>query len=181
MTPMKPGIYPFWFLNARLSADEIRQQIREMAAQGIRGFYLHSRQGLEQPYLSESFFQMLDVAIEEAEKLGMSVNLYDEFPYPSGIAGGEVTLGNPQFQATHLQPVTFECNEGFLRRSFPKGKLLSCQAVPLRDGKKIWEEKRDLMGHSGMAMDNESFFNFGDGLSAYNHKRYFASGPRPTL
>ena len=52
---MLPGFYPFWFWNDRLEPDEIRWQIREMARQGVRGFFIHPRQGLEQPYLSERF------------------------------------------------------------------------------------------------------------------------------
>ena len=61
------GFYPFWFWNDMLSADEIRWQIAEMADKGIRGFYIHPRQGLGQPYLSESFFEMVDVAVELLE------------------------------------------------------------------------------------------------------------------
>ncbi len=176
---LQPGIYPFWFLNDRLSADEITRQIREMASQGIRGFYLHSRQGLEQPYLSESFFRMLDVALLEAEKHNMVVNFYDEYPYPSGIAGGEVTEGNPQFHATELKSEIFDCGEGFVRRAFQKGKILSCEAFPRRDGQIVWDEKIDLRSHIGMSMENESYHH--GGLTPYNQKRYFASDPAPTL
>ncbi len=61
-----PGFYPFWFWNDRLSRDEIRWQVEQMAAQGMRGFFIHSRQGLAQPYLSEAFFEMVDAAIEAA-------------------------------------------------------------------------------------------------------------------
>ena len=43
------GFYPFWFWNDDLSADEIRWQVGAMAAQGVRGFFIHSRQGLERP------------------------------------------------------------------------------------------------------------------------------------
>ena len=50
--PFPDGLHPFWFWNGRLDPDEIRRQIGEMAAQGVRGFFIHSRQGLHQPYLS---------------------------------------------------------------------------------------------------------------------------------
>jgi hypothetical protein len=76
------GFYPFWFWNDDLSADEIHWQVKEMAAQGVRGFFIHSRQGLEQPYLSESFFQMVNAAIEAADEHDLFVHLYDEYPYP---------------------------------------------------------------------------------------------------
>lgn len=89
------GFYPFWFWNDKVTKQEIKRQIKEMADQGIKGFYIHSRQGLQQPYLSEAFFEAIDVAIESAEEHGLVVCFYDEYPYPSGIAGGEVVLGSP--------------------------------------------------------------------------------------
>ncbi len=96
------GFYPFWFWNGDMRRDEIRWQIKQMSEAGIKGFFIHPRQGLKQPYLSESFFDCVTCAIEAAEQQGMIVHLYDEYPYPSGIAGGKVVLGEPQFQATQL-------------------------------------------------------------------------------
>ena len=58
-----PGFYPFWFWNDTLNEKEIRWQIAQMAEQGIRGFFIHPRQGLKQPYLSDAFFDMVEVAI----------------------------------------------------------------------------------------------------------------------
>ena len=105
MTDTLPtGFYPFWFWNDRLSADEIRWQVAEMARQGVRGFFIHSRQGLGQPYLSEAFFEMVDVAVAAAEEHGLVVHLYDEYPYPSGVAGGQVTLGQPQYPCDRADP-----------------------------------------------------------------------------
>ena len=43
----------------------------------------------------------------------MVVHLYDEYPYPSGIAGGLVTMGQPQFQATELLQQTFDLEGSF--------------------------------------------------------------------
>ena len=74
------GFAPFWFWNDTLTTDEIRWQVKEMAAKGIRGFFIHSRQGLQQPYLSEVFFEMVDAAINAAEEHGLYVHLYDEYP-----------------------------------------------------------------------------------------------------
>ena len=54
-TPQPAGYYPFWFWNGDLQVEEIRRQVAEMAAQGMRGFYIHPRQGLQRPYLSDAF------------------------------------------------------------------------------------------------------------------------------
>ena len=173
------GIYPFWFWNDALSAEEIRRQIDLMAEQGVRGFFIHPRQGLRQPYLSQRFFAMVDVAVEAAEARGLEVHLYDEYPYPSGPAGGEVLLGRPAFHATRLVQQTHDVAGGRVRVELPAGKVLACVGVPLRDGRPDWEAATDLREHVGMVLGEDSYFVHG--LTMYNPKRYFASQPRPVL
>ena len=138
------GFYPFWFWNDRLSADEISWQIAQMAAQGVRGFFIHSRQGLQQPYLSQAFFDMVDVAVAAAKEHGLVVHLYDEYPYPSGVAGGQVTLGQPQYHATELVQRTCDATGGPVRLELPAGQVLSLVAYPLADGQPLWDRGIDL-------------------------------------
>ena len=114
--PLPIGFYPFWFWNDGLSADEIRWQVSQMAQQGVRRVFVHSRQGLEQPYMSTAFLDLVEVAVEAAEQHGMWVHLYDEYPYPSGVAGGSVVMGNPQYYATWRS--SSAARKGFL--SVPK-------------------------------------------------------------
>jgi len=173
------GFYPFWFWNATLEEDEIRRQIAEMADKGVRGFFIHSRQGLGQPYLSESFFQMVDAAIDAADNHDMVVHLYDEYPYPSGIAGGEVVLGNPQYHATQLIQRSYDLAGGSVRLELPRGKVLSCMAFPVMDEVVDWERGIDLRSHVGIVLAHDSYNEMG--LTQYNRKRYFASEPTPTL
>jgi len=130
-TTLPTGFYPFWFWNDRLSADEICWQVAEMARQGVAGFFIHSRQGLGQPYLSEAFFEMVDVAVAAAEAHGLAVHLYDEYPYPSGVAGGQVTLGQPEYHATELIQRAYDVPGGPVRIELPAGKVLSVLAYPL--------------------------------------------------
>lgn len=177
--PIAYGFYPFWFWNGDMTESEIRWQIKEMADKGIRGFFIHSRQGLKRPYLSESFFQMVRVAVDAAEEMGMIVHLYDEYPYPSGIAGGEVTLGKPQFHATRLVQRAFDIPGGSIRKALPRGKILSCIAYPVEDGQVNWSSGVDLIEHVGMVLTDNSYNE--TGLTQYNQKRYFASNPTPVL
>lgn len=173
------GFYPFWFWNDRITEQEVRWQIAEMARQGIKGFFIHSRQGLKQPYLSDSFFQMVDVAIEAAEEHGMVVCLYDEYPYPSGVAGGEVVLGNPKYVGTRLVHYSQEVDGGPVRLVLPAGKVLSVKAFPVQDGRVDFSDGIDLRDHVGIVLTEDSYVE--TGLTAYNRKRYFASEPRPVL
>lgn len=82
---------PFWAWNAELKPEKLREQIRTMKQMGMGGFYMHSRTGLDTPYLSEEWFECISSCIDEAEKLGMEAWLYDEDRWPSGAAGGIVT------------------------------------------------------------------------------------------
>jgi hypothetical protein len=174
------GFYPFWFWNGELSPDEIRWQIAEMAANGVRGFFIHSRQGLQQPYLSGTFMHLVELAVDCAEQHGLVVHLYDEYPYPSGVAGGEVILGQPQFQATRLVQDRFDVPGGSTRLALPRGLVLACVACPLNAAGAVdWTRLTDLQPQVGMVLTGESY-NLG-GLTSYNRKRYFASQPTPVV
>lgn len=174
-----PGFYPFWFWNDVLEEAEVRRQIAEMAAQGVKGFYIHPRQGLQAPYLAHSFFRMVEVAIDEAERHGLTVHLYDEYPYPSGVAGGEVILGKPQFLATRLVQRSYDLAGGRIRLTLPRGKLLACIAYPLRGDEVDFSRGIDLKEFAGIVLTDESYVE--TGLTQYNRKRYFASEPAPVL
>ena len=82
---------PFWAWNSALDPETLREQIRNMKAMGFGGFYMHSRTGLDTPYLSDQWFECISSCIDEAEKLDMEAWLYDEDRWPSGAAGGIVT------------------------------------------------------------------------------------------
>ncbi len=178
--PLPAGLYPFWFWNGRLEEGEVRRQIAEMAAKGFRGFYLHSRQGLRQPYMSESFLRMVDVAVEAAAEHGLLPQLYDEYPYPSGVAGGEMVLGDPQYMGTRLVQKVLELSGGETEVELPAGRVLDCQAFPLSAGGEVqWGEGRDLRSFVGLSMRHDSYVEMG--LTDYNRKRFFASDPVPVL
>jgi len=190
MKPMQPGMYPFWFWNGDLTADEVRWQVAQMAAKGMKGFYIHPRQGLKRPYLSESFFRMVQAAVEAATEHGLTVELYDEYPYPSGVAGGEVVLGRPEHMGTRLLQESFDAPGGPLRRELPPGEVLCCRAFPLvgansgegdpaAPGRIDWSRQVDLVDSVGPVLRDDSYHE--GGLTPYNRKRYFASSPTPTL
>lgn len=94
---------PFWAWNGKLDPIELRRQIRVMQQMGLGGFFMHSRVGLNTPYLSNEWFSCIDACVDEAKKLGMSAWLYDEDRWPSGAAGGLVTK-NPEYRARSLVP-----------------------------------------------------------------------------
>ncbi|MCL1856596.1 MAG: hypothetical protein FWF84_03000 [Kiritimatiellaeota bacterium] len=101
---------PFWAWNGKLDAGVLRRQIRQMKEAGLGGFFMHSRVGLNTPYLSKEWFEDVAACIDEAKKLGMRAWMYDEDRWPSGAAGGLVTK-NPKYRSRQVVVKTFTANE----------------------------------------------------------------------
>ncbi len=93
---------PFWFLNHRLTDDELVRQIGELQQAGCGGFVLHARHGLLTPYLSEEWLDRIETCCREARRLGMWVWLYDEENWPSGPVGGRLIEEHPEFCMSQL-------------------------------------------------------------------------------
>lgn len=94
---------PLWFLNHRLERDEIRRQLRLMKGAEVSGFFMHPRAGLLTPYGSAAWHEMIKFIVSESEKMGLKAWLYDEDPFPSGIAGGKIVFDNPEFKARGIK------------------------------------------------------------------------------
>ena len=101
-----------WFLNASIDDEEARRQIRAMASGGLGAVQVAARTGLRTPpYLSQRWFELIALVLDEALSHGLRVWLADEYPYPSGTSGGEVILRHPQYRAWQMRatrpPTTF--------------------------------------------------------------------------
>ena len=81
---------PFWSWNDDLEPERLKEQIRWMHEKGIGGFFMHAREGLETPYLSDHWMHCIEECCKEAEKLGMHPWVYDENGFPSGFVGGKL-------------------------------------------------------------------------------------------
>lgn len=97
---MRPA--PFWSWNDQLDEDELRRQIREMAAKGWGSYFMHSRVGLVTGYLSDEWMNLINACVDEAEKTGTYAWLYDEDKWPSGFAGGLVPEKDEAFRSRGL-------------------------------------------------------------------------------
>ncbi|RAV05462.1 glycosyl hydrolase [Paenibacillus sp. YN15] len=174
-------IMPFWFWNGKMEDAEIERQIREMADKGVGGFFICPRQGLQIPYLSESWFGKVRTAIDAAKRAGLQVWLYDEYPYPSGIAGGEVTLLHPDAKHKTLVLNQTRADSGEqVKLELPWAKVLSAKAVPLADdGGYRWEAAADISSCIGNIQTEPIFQK--TGLTTYNQKRFFTYNTKYAL
>ncbi len=94
---------PFWSWNDKLDPAELRYQIREMHKQGLGGFFMHARGGLQTAYLSQEWMECVNACLDEAGKLGMDAWLYDENGWPSGFGGGLVNGLGEKYQQKYLR------------------------------------------------------------------------------
>jgi len=93
---------PFWSWNDRLKDKELVRQIAEMDEKGWGGFFIHTREGLVTPYMTEEWMDRIETCVKEAEKRGMGAWLYDEDKWPSGFAGGIVPAKSSEYRGKAL-------------------------------------------------------------------------------
>lgn len=184
--PAKYRIKPFWFWNGEITKEEISRQIGEMARGGLGGVFICARQGMTVPYLSKEWFELVEYACEEAKRQGLEAWLYDEYPYPSGMSGGEVLLEHPEAEHKVLKHRTFYGNGGErVRKELGWSRILHAKAyrVSAGDGAKervtdwgYWIDLRDMVGN----LQTEKIYQQ-TGLTKYNNKRFFSYGPQKIL
>ncbi|MFC4303331.1 glycosyl hydrolase [Cohnella boryungensis] len=93
---------PFWAWNDKLEKAEIVRQIEGMKEQGVGGFFMHSRDGLETRYMGEEWMDHVKQAVQTAADNGMIAWIYDEDRWPSGSAGGIVPAQGDAYRAKGL-------------------------------------------------------------------------------
>lgn len=92
---------PFWSWNGELRGEELVRQAHIMKEMGLGGYFMHSRAGLITEYLGDEWFDLINEVADAAEADGMEAWLYDEDRWPSGSAGGKVTV-DPRYRMKSL-------------------------------------------------------------------------------
>lgn len=178
--PASYRIKPFWFWNGEMTKAEIENQIKEMADKGLGGMFICARQGMTAPYLSGEWFELVDYACEMSEKYGLEAWLYDEYPYPSGMSGGEVLLEHPEAEHMVLHHKRLTSHGGVIEADLGWSRILYARAIPLTEaGKPQWGKAIDLKREIGNLQTEKIYQQ--TGLTRYNNKRFFSYGPRKLL
>lgn len=167
---------PFWSWNGSLDKEELLRQIHVMKEMGFGGFFMHSRTGLETEYLGEEWFEFINACADEAEKLGMEAWLYDEDRWPSGIAGGMVTI-DPEFRMKSIKLLIQ--NVGEFQWSEDITAVFTCklQGINCYDCKRIYKDTlsemysgNDILIFKVVEMTRHSFYNGFTYLDTLNRK-----------
>lgn len=94
---------PFWAWNERLDCNETKRQIEIMHRAGLGGYFMHARGGLQTGYMSDEWFDNIEIGIEQAEKYGMRPWVYDENGWPSGFGNGKINGLGEKYQQKILR------------------------------------------------------------------------------
>lgn len=100
--PREYASAPLWVWNDMLTEEQVVSTLRDLASQGVRQAFVHPRPGLMTPYLSDEWFRLWKIVLQEAKRLDMNLWIYDENSYPSGFAGGFVPDAMPQSRGKGL-------------------------------------------------------------------------------
>lgn len=91
---------PFFWLHGE-EEPVIRQYVQKVYETGIKSICVESRPHPD--FLGEKWWKDLDVIIEEAEKLNMTVWILDDEHFPTGYAAGKVESDFPHLQKQYLK------------------------------------------------------------------------------
>ena len=83
---------PFWAWNCKVTKSDVDYILKDLKRMGMGGAHIHCRTGMDLPYLSDEYMEMVRYAIDQGKALGLKIWLYDEDRFPSGSAGGKVTV-----------------------------------------------------------------------------------------
>lgn len=126
----KPGLIYFWALNDACEDAKMDAMIDAFAQGSVSAVCLHPRSGLLKPYGGDAWFAMIKRTVDRCAAKNLDVWLYDEDPFPSGNAGGWITMEHPEYRAMEI--CRCEPKAAAERKDlycFPGGKLLWCGLV----------------------------------------------------
>jgi hypothetical protein len=95
---------PFWFWNGKLEGAKVQEEVQRMVGQHVYGAFLHARDGLQTPYLSEEWWSAVSAGLEEAKRSGFLFNFVDEYDWPSGEVRNIWMAGNHQSEVLARRP-----------------------------------------------------------------------------
>lgn len=121
-----------YFLNHLLEEQELRTQVRLLAAAGYESIYGHARQGLKTPYFSEAWWNAIRIIVEECRNAGIKFSIWDEDSYPSAVAGNRIIWNHPELASRALDFTVAEVagNGETVELLLKDAALLKCYALP---------------------------------------------------
>jgi hypothetical protein len=100
--PAEYGMILWWGWDGPMTDTVIRRDLDRIKAMGFRGVMVEAGYGMTAKYLSPEWFDLVKIAVLEAQKRDMRVWIEDEGKYPSGFAGGKFSQERPDLKMQGL-------------------------------------------------------------------------------
>lgn len=91
-----------WGWNGPMSREVIGRDLDSLHAKGFSCVTIEAGYRMPAEYLSDGWFKLVKVAVEEAKKRDMHIWIIDEGKYPSGFAGGKFSKERPDLRMQGL-------------------------------------------------------------------------------
>ncbi|WP_211250765.1 hypothetical protein [Mycetocola saprophilus] len=103
----------YWFWHHLPDEEQVRTQVRQMHAAGIKSFQVQARLSFPMhEYLEPAYLAACRWAVEEAAALDMIVGFYDDYNWQTGQAGGRAVVGHDHLRERHLFWTRIELSQG---------------------------------------------------------------------
>jgi len=117
-----------WAWADKLQPEDIVYQIEQFKAAGVEEFYIHPCWMSEiDDYLSDFFMDMIKLAVETAERIGIKYSIYDDYNWASGLCAGKVIEGHPELSMTSMRWFRLDAQAGEPVEIWFKGEVLAVQ------------------------------------------------------
>jgi hypothetical protein len=91
-----------WGWNGPMSREVIARDLDSLKRLGFRAVTIEAGYKMPAEYLSDGWFKLVKIAVEEAKKREMHIWIIDEGKYPSGFAGGKFSKERPDLRMQGL-------------------------------------------------------------------------------
>src|SRR3954470_23692230 len=91
-----------WGWNGPMSREVIASDLDSLHRLGFGAVTIEAGYKMPAEYLSDGWFKLVKIAVEEAKKRDMHIWIIDEGKYPSGFAGGKFSKERPDLRMQGL-------------------------------------------------------------------------------
>lgn len=140
--PKNAGTTTLWWLNGKLSKEEIRKQLLNLRDRdgfsGVAPLTMFRKGTATEPaYLADEYFEMYGCILDTAKELGMTVVFYDDCDFPSGTAGRQMAELYPNDLMKYLaRSIATVQGPAEAAVKAPPGKVMSVVAKNLDTGER---------------------------------------------
>ena len=136
--PLSYKSRPLWFWNKPLSMEQTRKVLIDAKHAGYYGLGILPSYGMTPEFMTPEFLGHYKAAVVIADSLGMKLYLYDEFYFPSGMAGGMLVKQYPEAVSKRLDMELFEVKgTEIFEHKLPSGTFLGAVGMENNSLKRI--------------------------------------------